>query len=67
MLTRREKDVMRLLICGYNNSEISKNLTISQCTTKAHVSSIYSKLKASNRVQAVVKFIEDKYKIKIEV
>lgn len=57
MFTKREEEVMNLLIQGLNNTEISKALAISSHTTKAHLSSIYQKLKVSNRVQATVKYL----------
>lgn len=58
ILTKRERDVMDLLISGYNNSKISEKLCISVHTTKAHISSIYEKLNVSNRVQATVKYLK---------
>ena len=60
-LTQRELEVMDLLIYGYNNSKIAEKLCISTHTTKAHISSIYEKLHVSNRVQAVVKYLEEKH------
>ena len=58
MLTKRELEVLELLIQGYNNSEISEKLMITNHTTKAHIASIYKKLEVSNRVQATVKYIK---------
>ena len=58
ILTLREIEVMNLLIYGYNNSTIAEKLCISTHTIKAHMSSIYEKLDVSNRVQAVVKYLE---------
>ncbi len=67
ILTPREIEVLNLLIYGYNNSKISEKLCISTHTTKAHISSIYEKLKVSNRVQAIVKCLkEDLIKISDE-
>ena len=53
--TRREIDVLYLLLKGMSNVQISENLCISNHTTKAHVASIFRKLNVSNRVQAAVK------------
>ena len=58
LLTKRELEVMNLLINGYNNSTISEKLCISKHTTKAHISSIYEKLNVKNRVQATVKYLK---------
>ena len=52
--TKREKDVLLLLIEGFNNHEISDILCISNHTTKAHVAAIYRKLNVVNRVQATI-------------
>jgi NarL family two-component system response regulator LiaR len=52
-LTPRERDVLALLAEGKTNAEIAERLTISRSTTAAHVSSILSKLDASNRAEAV--------------
>ena len=57
MLTKREEEVMALLIKGYNNREIAEELTITSHTTKAHLASIYTKLHVANRVQATVKYL----------
>lgn len=57
MFTSRENEVMKLIIKGLSNPEISKTLGISNHTTKAHLLSIYKKLKVSNRVSAVIKYL----------
>ena len=59
ILTKRETEVMNLLMCGYNNSTIAEKLCISTHTIKAHTSSIYEKLNVSNRVQAIVKCLKE--------
>lgn len=56
-LTRQELCVLQLVAKGYINKQISEELSISVATTKAHLESIYKKLNAHNRVQAVVKAI----------
>ena len=52
-LTERELEVLRLLAQGMPNKEIATNLVISERTAKFHVSSIMSKLGATNRTEAV--------------
>lgn len=52
-LTPREMDVLQLLGEGRLNKEIAAELKITQRTVKFHVSSILSKLGASNRTEAV--------------
>jgi DNA-binding CsgD family transcriptional regulator len=48
-LTRREQDVMRRVLSGMENSEISQDLGISRQTVKDHLSKIYVKCVVRNR------------------
>ncbi len=52
-LSPREKEVLKLLYDGLAVSGIAKKLFISESTTKTHISKVYEKLGAANRVQAV--------------
>lgn len=52
-LTERESQVLQLLAHGLANKQIALALNISEHTVKFHVSSIYSKLGATNRTEAV--------------
>ena len=52
-LTKRERDVMRLIAAGNSNKEIARKLRITERTAKFHVTSIFNKLGAENRAQAV--------------
>lgn len=52
-LTRREKEILDLLVKGYSNAEISAKLYLGQQTVKNYVSMIYTKLGANNRLQAM--------------
>ena len=53
-LTARERDILRLLVKGYDNQTIADELFISLKTVKTHVSNILSKLEVDDRTQAVV-------------
>jgi len=53
-LTRRERDVLRLLAQGRENSAIAAELFISRATVKTHVAHLLDKLGLDNRVQAAV-------------
>ena len=53
-LSPREREVLNLLADGLGVAEISKQLYISQSTTKTHVSKLYEKLGAANRAQALM-------------
>ena len=52
-LTAREREVLELLGRGLSNKMIARGLHISEHTVKFHVSSIYTKLGASSRAEAV--------------
>jgi len=53
-LTKRELTVLRLLVQGATNTEISNSLAISQHTVKSHVVHIFNKLGVNDRTQAAV-------------
>jgi DNA-binding NarL/FixJ family response regulator len=52
-LTMREREVLLLLSEGLPNKLIARRLQISEHTVKFHVSSIYAKLGATSRTDAV--------------
>jgi DNA-binding NarL/FixJ family response regulator len=52
-LTAREREVLELLSRGLSNKLIARRLQISEHTVKFHVSSIYTKLGAVSRTDAV--------------
>ena len=56
-LTEREMGVLFYLAQGLTNEEIALKLHISVHTVKAHLESIYYKLKVANRVQAAMKAV----------
>jgi len=53
-LTGRELEVLRLLVQGATNGEISGSLKISRHTVKSHVINIVNKLGVNDRTQAAV-------------
>ncbi|HEU5013159.1 MAG TPA: response regulator transcription factor [Roseiflexaceae bacterium] len=52
-LTSREREVLQLLSQGLSNKLIARALNISEHTVKFHVSSLFTKLNASSRTDAV--------------
>ena len=59
-LTRREREVLALLVKGLNNPEIADRMFVSRATVKVHVSNVLSKLGVSNRAEAISVAIHNK-------
>jgi DNA-binding NarL/FixJ family response regulator len=53
-LTDREREVAAAIGSGASNAEIAGSLYMSEATVKAHVSRLFSKLDATNRVQIAI-------------
>ncbi len=53
-LTPREREVLGLVARGKNNTQIARELFISVNTVTRHMTHIFSKIGASNRVEAAV-------------
>jgi DNA-binding NarL/FixJ family response regulator len=52
-LTRRERDVLAVLVEGHPNKEIARQLGLQEVTVKVHLKGVFRKLGATNRTQAV--------------
>jgi DNA-binding CsgD family transcriptional regulator len=57
LLTRRELDVLRLMVAGQTNSAIAKELVLSEGTVKFHVKNILRKLHVANRAEATSRYL----------
>ncbi|MDQ1467094.1 MAG: two-component system, NarL family, response regulator DegU [Actinomycetota bacterium] len=53
-LTPREEEILQLIADGYSTSEVAARLFISGKTVKNHLASVYDKLDARDRTQAVL-------------
>ncbi|MDB9341346.1 MULTISPECIES: response regulator [Cyanophyceae] len=53
-LTQREQEVLYWLTQGASNEEIAKHLYVTVATVKAHLTSVFEKLKVNSRTQAIV-------------
>lgn len=53
-LTRREYEILSLVVMGLTNNEIASRLKLSPFTIKNHISNVFSKLGVSSRVEAVM-------------
>ena len=59
-LTKRELEVLELLVEGLTNPQIAERLTVSRSTARAHVSNVLSKLGVTNRAEAVALALRSK-------
>jgi two-component system response regulator DegU len=57
VVTKREEEVLQLIANGYSTTEVADQLYISQKTVKNHLASIYQKLDARDRTQAVLQAV----------
>ncbi|GAB3258071.1 response regulator [Kineosporia babensis] len=55
-LTRRERELMDLLVQGLTNAEIAAQLVLSEKTVKNHLNHVYAKLEVRHRTQAVARW-----------
>ncbi|HLE08863.1 MAG TPA: response regulator transcription factor [Thermodesulfobacteriota bacterium] len=60
-LTEREKEMLRLLLKGKSNKEISALTYVSTETVKSHLQNIYKKLDVRSRLEAVTLFLKEKH------
>jgi DNA-binding NarL/FixJ family response regulator len=57
LLTRRELDVLELMVKGETNGGIARSLVVSEGTVKFHVKNILRKLHAANRAEATSRYL----------
>jgi DNA-binding NarL/FixJ family response regulator len=60
-LTGRQREVLRLLAEGLDNTQIAARLGISARTARAHVSAVLERLGVENRTQAAVTAVREGY------
>lgn len=58
ILTRREKEVFKLLIEGLSTKEIASTLKISEKTVRNHISNVMQKLGVKGRANAVIELLK---------
>jgi DNA-binding NarL/FixJ family response regulator len=59
VLTKREREVLRLLADGLRNEQVAIRLSISPLTVRSHVKNAMEKLEADTRTQAVARALRD--------
>ena len=57
VITKREEEVLQRIADGCSTPEVAEQLYISQKTVKNHLASIYQKLDARDRTQAVLQAV----------
>jgi DNA-binding NarL/FixJ family response regulator len=57
VVTKREEEVLQLIADGCSTAEVAERLYLSQKTVKNHLASIYQKLDARDRTQAVLRAV----------
>ena len=57
VVSKREEEVLQLIADGCSSAEVADRLFISQKTVKNHLASIYHKLDARDRTQAVLRAV----------
>jgi DNA-binding NarL/FixJ family response regulator len=60
-LTKREKEILKLIASGFSNSDISKNLFLSIATVKTHRKNLMRKLDINNSI-TLVKYALENFK-----
>jgi DNA-binding NarL/FixJ family response regulator len=58
-LTKREREVLRLLADGMRNEQVAAQLSISPLTVRTHVTKAMEKLEADTRTQAVARALRE--------
>lgn len=59
-LSRRERDVLLLIVRGLNNKQIARELGLSVHTTKHHVSRLFNRIDVNSRLQAAIWYVQEK-------
>ncbi len=63
-LSRRETEILRLLLAGKSNKEIEDALFIAMATVKIHVHNIFRKVKVGSRLQLLLRIQQEADKFK---
>ena len=68
-LTARELQVAKLVCQGFNNGEVTGVLQVKHGTVKTHLRNIYRKVRVTNKIGMLLKFVDDvnKFSAKSEI
>ncbi|NOQ90402.1 MAG: DNA-binding response regulator, partial [Gammaproteobacteria bacterium] len=59
-ITKRQFEVLQLLAKGYSNKQIATSLFLTEHTVKAHISALFTALRAGNRTECVQNALQQK-------
>jgi DNA-binding CsgD family transcriptional regulator len=59
-LTARQNDLLHLVAAGHTNTQIARQLGISEGTVRTHLENIYERLQVSSRTAAVTRALADR-------
>ena len=59
ILSRREKQVLSMVVLGFSNVEVASKLHVTEATVKSHLSSAYRKLGVRSRHEATDRILSD--------
>lgn len=57
-LSARETEIISLIVAGHSNARIAAQLYLAEKTVKNHVNSIYAKLGAASRSDAISRWLD---------
>ena len=63
-ISKREAEIVRLLLAGKSNKEIEDQLFIAMATVKIHIHNIFRKIKVGNRMQLLLRIQQEAKKLK---
>jgi non-specific serine/threonine protein kinase len=59
MLSRRQTEVVNLVVAGHSNREIAERLWLSERTVESHVSALFAKLGVESRTELATRVLSD--------
>ena len=65
-LTRRELEVLSLVVQGQSNKMIARNLGMAEASVKVHLKSMLRKIEAENRTQAAIWVLANQVALKTD-
>jgi DNA-binding NarL/FixJ family response regulator len=65
LLTKRERDVARLVADGLTNREVSKQLGLSEHTVRNYLLKVFDKLGVSTRVELVLYCLQERQRMPV--